>query len=346
MSLETDKLEREVESRRSSVESTIDALRNRMSVGQIVDEVQGYLKEGEVNAMAQNLGRQVRDNPLALGLVGAGIAWLLMGDGVRGAGRRVADRFESDDPAPYPDYASVSGGRERYAETMPYRVGGSGQMERADEDGGPGLADRARNAASGIGDRVSGTASGLRDTLSSGASSASSGLSSAAGGLRDGASQLGDGARSYGRDAADAAWRAERAAMERARWAGDEAARLGSRARRTFLDTLQEEPLIVGAVALAIGAAIGASLPSTRIEDEYLGDARDNLRDQAYDYGKEAVQSARHVAEETVRAASEEADAKGLKPTSEGETLAEKVSGVVRTAADTAKSEAKKEGLV
>ncbi|KQT64412.1 MULTISPECIES: DUF3618 domain-containing protein [unclassified Aureimonas] len=344
MSLETDKLEREVENRRSSVESTIDALRNRMSVGQIFDEVQGYMKEGQITELSQNLGRQVRDNPLALGLVGAGIAWLLMGDGVRGAGRRVADRFESDDPAPYPDYASVAGRRERYAEPAPYRVGGaSGSIGRSaypdrDRDG-PGLVDRAKDA-------VMGAAESVADTLSSGASSASSGVSSAAGSLRDGASSLGDTARAYGHDAADAAWRAEQAAVDRARWAADEARRLGSRARRTFLDTLQDEPLVIGAVALAIGAAIGASLPSTRIEDEYLGDARDNLRDQAYDYGKGAVESARHVAEETVRAAGEEADAKGLKPTGEGETFAEKVSGVVRTAAETAKSEAKKEGLV
>lgn len=343
MSLETDKLEREVENRRSSVESTIDALRNRMSVGQIFDEVQGYMKEGQITELSQNLGRQVRDNPLALGLVGAGIAWLLMGDGVRSTGRRVVDRFESDDPAPYPNYSAVSGGRERYPDTASYRASGGAPLgrtyDRGPERDGPGLVDRAKDA-------VADAASSVKDTLSSGASSASSGVSSAAGSVRDGASSLGESARAYGHDAADAAWRAEQAALDRARWAGDEARRLGNRARRTFIDTLQEEPLVIGAVALAIGAAIGASLPSTRIEDEYLGDARDNLRDQAYDYGKGAVESARHVAEETVRAAGEEADAKGLKPTGDGETLAQKVSGVVKTAAETAKLEAKKEGLV
>ncbi|KQT43060.1 hypothetical protein ASG43_16175 [Aureimonas sp. Leaf454] len=346
--METDKLEREVETRRSNVESTIDALRNRMSVGQIFDEVQGYMKEGQVTELTQNLGRQVRDNPLALGLVGAGIAWLLMGQGVRDTGRRVAERFEHDeDPAPYPDYSSVSGRDSRYAETQPYRVGGSGQLERAGyEDDGPGLADRVRDAASGIGDRLSDAASGVRDGVSSGASSASSGLASASERVRGSASSLGSTARSYGSDAADAAWRAERAAMDQARRVGSQAQRYGRQARRTFLDTLQDEPLVVGAVALAIGAAIGASLPSTRIEDEYLGDARDRLRDQAVDYGKGAVESAKHVAEETYRAASEEADARGLKPSNESETIVEKVSGVVRTAADTARSEAKKEGLV
>ena len=72
MSSDTDRLEREAETHRSNLDSTFDAIRDRLSVGQIVDEFSGYLKEGQGADTVKNLGRQVRDNPLALGLVGAG----------------------------------------------------------------------------------------------------------------------------------------------------------------------------------------------------------------------------------------------------------------------------------
>lgn len=104
---------------------------------------------------------------------------------------------------------------------------------------------------------------------------------------------------------------------------------------------------MLGALAVAIGAAIGAALPSTRVEDELLGDARNRVRDEVIDHGCDALQKAEVVATKVFDAASSEVKDEGLVPTStNGQTVAEKVSSVVRTATSEAKDEAKNQGLI
>ncbi len=355
MSNDTDRLENEAESHRSRVDSTLDELRDRFSVGQIVDEVSSYLKEGQGSDMARNLGRQVRDNPLALGLIGAGIAWLFTGDSARAEGRHLKGRYDqwrddgeydrSDEAFPLGSEPAVGSPASAYDPSTrgtapvsprpsPYPVTGGASRPSiggaaSSDSSGPGMTDKAKAAASSAGASVSDAAS-----------RAGSAISGAAGSARDTATRLGS-------DASEAAWRAEEAAARRAREAGRGLYRAGRGARRTFLDTLYEEPLIMGGVALALGAAVGAALPSTRREDELMGSARDKMRDEAYAYGQDTVERAGHVAEKAYEAASEEADKKGLMPKggAGGETLAEKASDVAKAAAGAAKSEAKKEGL-
>lgn len=72
--------------------------------------------------------------------------------------------------------------------------------------------------------------------------------------------------------------------------------------------TMQSNPLLVGGIGLAIGAAIGTVLPMTAQEQEYLGEARDHLMQQAEDLGHEAIARARETAEAAGRAAYQEAE--------------------------------------
>src|SRR3546814_20183548 len=82
-----------------------------MSVGQIVYEVSRYVKDGQGADIARNFGRQVRDNPLALALVGAGMAWLMVGQGARADGRRLKGRYEDwRDDEEYIDYDPYESG--------------------------------------------------------------------------------------------------------------------------------------------------------------------------------------------------------------------------------------------
>ncbi len=341
MSEETERLAREAEERRSHVDSTLDQLKDKFSVGQIVDELSGYVREGQGADMVRNLNRQVRDNPLALGLVGAGIAWLLLGQGVREGGHRVKDRYDEwrDDDDLY-DRDRLSGGGYPIADGRPHTVGegpyaGQSGSHAAASPGGAGLAERAKGAAG----RVGSAASSAGSSIAGGASSLGSGVSGAASAASD---RVGHALH----DARDAASHAGERVYRSGASAGRRIGGYGRSARRTFLDTLQEEPLIVGAVALAIGAAVGAALPSTRREDELFGQTRDRLRDGALDYGRDALDKAEHVAGEAYRAASEEAEAKGLKPGSDGETLAQKASSVIERATEAAKDDARKEGLI
>jgi hypothetical protein len=68
------------------------------------------------------------------------------------------------------------------------------------------------------------------------------------------------------------------------------------RVERGFENTIKENPLAIGAVALAVGAAIGLSLPSTQTEDEWMGATKERLVDRAEDFAGEAL----HKVESTV----------------------------------------------
>jgi len=61
---------------------------------------------------------------------------------------------------------------------------------------------------------------------------------------------------------------------------------------RTRWDSLMDDnPLVVGIAALAAGAIVGAVIPSTHVEDRYMGEARESLVDSARDVAQSAVQT-------------------------------------------------------
>jgi hypothetical protein len=74
-------LEREAEAARASVAETADAIRSKMTPGQMIDEFTGIFAGGDGESALNNLKAQIRDNPLPLTLVGAGLAWLMLGSG-------------------------------------------------------------------------------------------------------------------------------------------------------------------------------------------------------------------------------------------------------------------------
>jgi ElaB/YqjD/DUF883 family membrane-anchored ribosome-binding protein len=77
MTNETDRIEQEINRSRSALNDTIEQLGGKLSPGQILDEAMG-LMQGQAGKLTANLGRQVRDNPLPLLLIGAGAAMLFM----------------------------------------------------------------------------------------------------------------------------------------------------------------------------------------------------------------------------------------------------------------------------
>ena len=73
---ETDQIEQDINSRHA-LNDTIEQLGGKLSPGQIVDEAMG-LMQGQFGKLGANLGRQVRDNPIPLLLIGAGIGMLAL----------------------------------------------------------------------------------------------------------------------------------------------------------------------------------------------------------------------------------------------------------------------------
>ena len=62
-------------------------------------------------------------------------------------------------------------------------------------------------------------------------------------------------------------------------------------------DMVDRQPLVVGAIGLALGALIAASIAPTRTEDRLMGSTRNKLKDQAAimakDTGEQAEAKAR-----------------------------------------------------
>jgi len=58
---------------------------------------------------------------------------------------------------------------------------------------------------------------------------------------------------------------------------------------------LNEQPLVLGAVGVALGAAIAAAVPRTRAEDEWLGEASDRLAHDLEAGGRDQLEKVREA---------------------------------------------------
>lgn len=91
-------------------------------------------------------------------------------------------------------------------------------------------------------------------------------------GTRDQAQHIGERVSQIAHDTRDQAEHYTRAAQ-----------RQYQRARHKAKSVIEEQPLLLGVLGLALGATLGALLPSTRKEDELMGETRDDLLTTAKD---------------------------------------------------------------
>ncbi|WP_322515825.1 hypothetical protein SR870_23095 [Rhodopseudomonas palustris] len=91
-------------------------------------------------------------------------------------------------------------------------------------------------------------------------------------------------------------------------------AELFGAARTRMTDLFNEQPLMLGALGVAIGAGIAASLPSTKVEAELFGETSDEFKAQARGYVDHAQERVSAAARDAVDAATEEARRQGLTP--------------------------------
>lgn len=76
-------------------------------------------------------------------------------------------------------------------------------------------------------------------------------------------------------------------------------------------DTAERNPLGLAVAGMAVGFLAGILAPSTRMEDEKLGPAADEIRSQAADAGQEAVEHGKQVAQAAARSAVDTAREQG-----------------------------------
>jgi ElaB/YqjD/DUF883 family membrane-anchored ribosome-binding protein len=116
---------------------------------------------------------------------------------------------------------------------------------------------------------------------------------------RERAAAISERARERMQEGAERARERTRELSQRTRELGQRARERAIRAENEALDFARENPLAVGAAALAVGVGVGLLLPSTRREDEFLGPRRDrlvgDLRGSVEGVGRVAKDTARDV---------------------------------------------------
>lgn len=265
---ETEHLRAQIEETRSQMGETIDALQEKLSFSNVSEQV----SETVSNAI------ETAKDSIYDATIGKAVGFMKSaGDGISKSG---VVRTVRNNPFPLLligvgagllAYQSYSGGRSRRSSRYlsgryDAEYGRSEGLNLGESSTGESYTGKAYN-------RISDTASGAYQSVSGAVSNAYEGVSG----------KLGDAYSS----ASDAASRAL-----------DTAGEYKDKAYETYDYYLDENPLAIGAVALAMGAAVGFAIPATRFEGRVMGEARENLLNKAQDMAGDLVDRAKHVAGE------------------------------------------------
>lgn len=348
-----DEIEKDLEQNRDDFQNTLVALQETFTPDAIFRSI-----TDNVGRHGGDVGKSVADaakgNPLALAVTGIGLGWLIFGrgpsaseieDGARRTGNSGGGLFGGGQRD---GTRLVGGGRKtEYGEDADARIGARGPVP---EGGGPNWF--SGNQGPSTGQRMrAGLHNSRRDA------------SKAAGRVRDRsadmARRLSEGTETMSEQARERIV----SARERAILASEDANRGLRQGADRATDFFEEHPIVAGALAFAVGAAIAGSLPRSRTEDEYFGAESDRLYDEAERVfeeerakvervGSAAMNEAKSVAKdvrEDADAAAREAKDKADRDTrgegSAADAAVKKTEDSARRVAQAAEKQAKKEDL-
>jgi hypothetical protein len=160
--------------------------------------------------------------------------------------------------------------------------------------------------------RVSGVADAAQDVWRG----ATSNLKSASENMQERASAASNTLRNQGEGLIDGvSEKASEFAESITEYAGsvpDFASNLLDDVQSNMTELFRSQPLALGAVGLAIGAAIAASIPVTDTETEYLGETSDFVKQKASEIAAEKARHAADLGERVANAVADEARQQGL----------------------------------
>lgn len=236
-------VQQDVHEARQRVDRTLSEIEEHFAPGQLFERAVDYMREHSegIGQFGRNMGRTMRDHPVPVVLVGAGLAALAV-SALRG--RRHGDYYERGGYYMRDDWDDSAAD---WRESDEYS---SAEFARGDDEA-------TYLYAADMGEsETSRSYAGQQQSRGSA--------------VREQASAAMDKARHAGQRAG-----------EKVRSAGREMRYGYQRAGRAMHDTYEQQPLIYGALAALAGLGLAAMLPPTRREDEVMGGYRDDLRDQA-----------------------------------------------------------------
>jgi hypothetical protein len=324
-----------VEQLRTSVAETASDIRHRISPDAIKAEVSDYIKSRGERLM-HDLADAARRNPMQAVAVGASVAYpllrmaraiplpvLMVGAGLFFAGSKTGQAATQKAGEMASDISDEVARRARdignqvgesasaakaYASDQLDRVsaavsGGSDQASRAADAAGATLASNSRRLqekATSFGASVSDRATDLRDEGLRRANSAAATVQ-----------DIASGASSVARNAAGTA---ADAGLDAAKAVRDKASDLTERAGKTFLETIEQNPLLVAGVGLLVGGLIASALPRSDIEDELIGDASTAVKRRSEAAASQGLDTAKNAVGEVYDETTRQAEAEGLTP--------------------------------
>jgi len=314
---------------RQAMDRTIEAIEGKLTPGQLLMEGLSLLGKGGTTG-ANKLVELARDHPLPAAVIGVGVGMMI---------RDAAAKKGEGGRMPPAGYASGYG----------YEGGFPGVSARA-YDEGPGAAsrpvheakERVTEAAQGARETVAQTVHDARDTVAGAARSARETVGEAAHAAKEKVGDVVDTAREKAAAVAESARGTIESMEERGAHLRERAHVRVRDAKIGFWQTLDAQPLVVGAAAIAAGLVAGLLIPGTSREDGMLGETRDEMWQRAREKGRDVLQKGKYVAEAAVDTLKTEAQQQGLTPSA----IAEKVRTVAHQTVDQVKQDAQREGLV
>jgi len=317
----------DIEETRAEMSETIEAIQDRLNPQHIKEQVKDQVREqfqevkatvreatiGKAEDMVRNVGdtlddaryglmETIRQNPIPAALVGVGLGWLFMNK--RSAPSRRYGRY-SDQGRYYREGQPYSG----------YQQGYTGRVNTYADTNGNDWADGGERGAKRALYRVQETAGNVVNRAQETVGTIADRTQETVGTIADRTQETVGNVVSQAQETASTV---ANQTQEAVGYIADQAQYQAQRVEDRFQRTLQENPLAVGAVALAIGTAVGFSLPQTERENELLGEARDTLIDRAQEVAQDTLEKVQQVAGDVMDQAQstvkEKAKERGLTP--------------------------------
>lgn len=244
MTTETDRIEQDINRSRSALNDTIERLGVKLSPGQIVDEVLG-VAQGQFGQFTTNIGKQVRDNPMPLLLIAAGVGLYAMKQNTSHDAR---PKIEEDDWRAEHHFRKIEQIRSNAARTADETDEAYESRLHDEHAKALDIRQMAGEASDAFQARVRRTIEGIEQRASWVREAVSGGFAKAGHFMHDQTQHMGE-------------------------MAGDAKHRIGDmagKAKHSAVDMYDQNPLAAGAIGVAIGALLGSLAPLSPLERNKL----------------------------------------------------------------------------
>ena len=292
---DTEQIRAKIEETRSQMGETIDAIQEKLSIQNISDQVKEQVTE-HINSALETAKESIYSATIG----NLGKAGKFMQNVGKEISKTEAGKFARKNPFPlvliglgigllaYEGFGSKN--------RRTYRYSDYDNDNRNRESGAIGS---FKSATGKIGDTASSAYDSVSTTTGNALESVKGAASSAYGTVSDTAG------KAYS-SVTDTASKAYSSVTDYAGTAYEKAGEYGQQAREKYDYYIEENPLAVGAVALAVGAAVGLAIPATRYESQVMGEYSQQLLDKAQTAAGGLVDRVKEVASEAQATLSDE----------------------------------------